>query len=391
MQITKVSTTLITVPFARTELWAWGTREGMTSAVIEVETDAGITGLGESVVGFGPNPAAVVALVDSMAELVIGRDPRHIEALTARVLGEGGWHYFRNLYGLVWAGIEMACWDILGKSHGASVVDLLGGPLRESVPAMFYVWGSTDIDAMAEYAREGVQRGFRTFYVKVGIDEERDVEVVRRMRATIGPGHRLRADANEAWTPGTAVRICRKLAPFDLEFIEQPTTLYDLDAMGHVRRHGGIPVAANQSAWGNFRILELVKKGACDVLLTDPHQEGGILAFKKTAAIAESAGLPIVCHSFGPSSIVMNASLAVACSTPNFLLANQAYQDLVQEDYATPAVSYEGGRMARPSGPGLGVELDRRVLDRYAAIFREQGYAAANANAEAERMTFPNQ
>lgn len=391
MQIVDVSATLITVPFARTELWAWGTREGMTSAVVEVATDEGITGVGESVVGFGPSPQAVLALLDSYKELVVGCDPRRIEALTQKVLGEGGWHYFRNLHGLVFAGIEMACWDILGKSCGLSVVDLLGGPVRDSVSCMFYVWGSTDVAEMVAYAREGVERGFGTFYVKVGIEEQRDLEVVHKVREAIGPAARLRADANEAWTPGTAVRMCRKLEPYDLEFVEQPIVLYDLDGMRHLRRRTQVPVGANQSAWTGFRILDLVKREACDVLLTDPHQEGGILGFKKAAAIAEAAGLPIVCHSFGPSSIVMNASVAVAVTSPNFLLAGQAYQDLVADDFATPAVDYEGGRIAAPTGPGLGVELDRKVLGRYAETFRTQGYAAANANAVADRMMFPNQ
>jgi L-alanine-DL-glutamate epimerase-like enolase superfamily enzyme len=391
MRITTVETTFITVPFARTELWAWGVREGMTSAVITVRTDTGVIGVGESVVGFGPTPAVVEELVRSMADLVIGGDPRHIEVLTGKVIGEGGWHYFRQTSGLVWAGIEMACWDILGKACNLSVVELLGGPIRDSVPAMFYVWGNEDVDGMAEYAREGVERGFGTFYVKVGIEEARDIEVVRKIREAIGPHPRLRADANEAWTPGTAVRMARKLAAYDLEFIEQPTMMYDIDGLAHVRRAGGVPVAANQASWGGFPILELIKRGACDIILTDPHQEGGIWGFKKAAALAEVAGIPIVSHSFGPSAIVMSASLAVACSSPNFLLAGQAYQDLVTRDFASPALSYAGGMMPRPTGPGLGVELDVDGLELYAARFRDHGYAAANANSSAGRMTFPNQ
>ena len=391
MRITRIESTMITVPFARTELWAWGVREGMTSAVIRVHTDAGIVGMGESVVGFGPTPVVVEDLIASMADMVVGRDPRQIEVLTSRIIGEGGYHYFRQTAGLVWAGIEMACWDILGKSCDISVVELLGGPLRESLPAMFYVWGNEDIDGMADYAREGVARGFGTFYVKVGINEERDVEVVHKVRSAIGPRPKLRADANEAWTPGTAVRMARKLAPYDLEFIEQPTMMYDFDGLRHVREAGGVPVAANQASWGGFAILELIKRGACDVILTDPHQEGGIWGFKKAAALAEAAGLPVVCHSFGPSAIVMSAALAVACSSPNFLLAGQAYQDLVDQDFATPALTYENGRMPRPTGPGLGVAIDEAGLERYAARFRDHGYAAANANSAAERMTFPNQ
>jgi L-alanine-DL-glutamate epimerase-like enolase superfamily enzyme len=391
MRITSIDSTLITVPFARTELWAWGVREGMTSAVIEVHTDAGVVGIGESVVGFGPTPPVVKALIDSMADLVVGLDPCQIEVLTSRIIGEGGWHYFRKTAGLVWAGIEMACWDILGKNADLSVVELLGGGLRESMPAMFYVWGNEDIDGMAEYAREGVARGFTTFYVKVGVEQERDLEVVRKMREAIGSERRLRADANEAWSPGTAVRMAKRMAAYDLEFIEQPTSMYDLDGLRHVRLAGGVPVAANQASWTGYSILELIKREACDVILTDPHQEGGIWGFKKAAHLAEAAGLPVVSHSFGPSAIVMNASLAVACSSQNFLLAGQAYQDLVEHDFAAPALTYEHGVIPRPRGPGLGVSLDREQLGHYADQFADHGYAAANANASEARMAFPNQ
>jgi L-alanine-DL-glutamate epimerase-like enolase superfamily enzyme len=390
-RIERIDITLITVPFAYGEMWAWGTRTGMTSAVLELQTTTGVTGIGEVVVGFGPSPEATVELVRDMERIVQGSRCCDIEAMTARILGEGGWHYFRETAGLIWGGIEIACWDAIGKSLDRSVVDLLGGPVKAAQPAMFYVWGAEDIDWMVEYAREGIERGYGTFYVKVGIDEERDLEVVRRVREAIGPRLRLRADANEAWSPGTAVRILRKLAPYDLEYIEQPTSMFDLDGLRHVRTASGVPVAANQAAWTGHRILDLVKRGACDVLLTDPHQEGGILAFKKRAALAESAGLPLVVHSFGPSPVAMNASLAVAVSSPGFLLAGQAYQDVMAEDYASPAVSYDGGLLRMPDGPGLGIELDRPRLEAYADRYRDEGYAAANAGVTPDRMTFPNQ
>jgi L-alanine-DL-glutamate epimerase-like enolase superfamily enzyme len=251
---------------------------------------------------------------------------------------------------------------------------------------MFYVYGSMDLDEMVAYAVEGARRGFPTIYLKVGIGEERDVELVARVREAIGPRLKLRVDANEAWSPGTAVRILGRMRPYVLEYVEQPTLMYDLDGLAHVRRASGVAVAANRASWGMFQILELIKRQAGDVIMTDPHQESGILNFKKAAALAEAAGLPIANHAFSPSTITMHAQLAVIGSSPRFILAGQGHQDLLEDDVVTVPLSYEGGRMRVPVGLGLGVELDREKLDRYHRVFLERGFASAHAEQRPGQM-----
>jgi L-alanine-DL-glutamate epimerase-like enolase superfamily enzyme len=392
MLITGLDITFVTIPFTRPELWAWGERMGVTSAVIELHTDAGIDGLGEALVVLGPTPPIVLEILRRMEELVVGESPNRVEWLTSKILGQGAWHSFRDTAFTCWAGIEMACWDIVGKATGLSVSELLGGPIRRDAPAMFYVYGSDDIDDMVDYAREGVERSFDTVYVKVGIEEERDIELVARLREAIGPKPKLRIDANEAWSPGTAVRVLGRMRRYVIEYAEQPTLMYDLDGLAHVRRASGVPVAANQASWGEFRIMDLIKREACDVLMTDPHQEGGILAFKKAAAMAHAAGLPIVNHAFSPTTITMHAQLSVIGSTPGFILANQGHQDLLAGDVVTVPLEYTNGRMTIPMGPGLGLELDRARLAEYHALFEQQGFASAHAGQSRDQMvTVPNQ
>jgi L-alanine-DL-glutamate epimerase and related enzymes of enolase superfamily len=390
--ITGLDVTFVTIPFTRPELWAWGERMGVTSAVIELHTDAGIDGIGEALVVLGPTPPIVLEILRRMEELVIGEAPNRVEFLTAKILGQGAWHFFRETAFTCWAGIEMACWDIVGKSTGLSVCELLGGPIRTDVPAMFYVYGSREISEMVEYAQEGVARGFGTVYVKVGIEEERDIELVARIREAIGPKPKLRVDANEAWSPGTAVRVLGRMRPYVIEYAEQPTLMFDLDGLAHVRRASGVPVAATQSSWGEFRIIDLIKRNACDVLMTDPHQEGGILAFKKAACIAHAAGLPMVNHAFSPATITMHAQLSVMGSTPGFILANQGHQDLLSGDVVTRPLDYANGRMKIPTGPGLGLELDRARLEEYHDLFEREGFASAHAGQTTDQMiTVPNQ
>jgi glucarate dehydratase len=153
-----------------------------------------------------------------------------------------------------------------------------------------------------------------------------------------------------------------------------------------------VPVAANQSSWGEFRIIDLIKRNACDVLMTDPHQEGGILAFKKAACIAHAAGLPMVNHAFSPATITMHAQLSVMGSTPGFILANQGHQDLLSGDVVTKPLDYANGRMKIPTGPGLGLELDRARLEEYHDLFEREGFASAHAGQTTDQMiTVPNQ
>ena len=122
--------------------------------------------------------------------------------------------------------------------------------------------------------------GFETIYLKSGFDRRKDVADVAAVREAIGPGPKLRIDANEAWSPAEAIAIIHQLEPYALEFVEQPVSMYDLDGLARVRRAVRTPIAANQAAWLEFDVLEIVRRRAADVVLTCPHQLHGLFAFK---------------------------------------------------------------------------------------------------------------
>ena len=151
---------------------------------------------------------------------------------------------------------------------------------------MYYIQAQDDLGVIVEQARDAVARGFLTIYFKVGIEEERDVELVASVREAVGHGPKIRVNANEAWSPGTAVRILRRAAPHVIEYIEQPVLMFDIDGMAHVRAASGVAVGANQSSWGAHAILEIIRKNAADVIMTDPHQEGGLCRRRGSSASA---------------------------------------------------------------------------------------------------------
>jgi L-alanine-DL-glutamate epimerase-like enolase superfamily enzyme len=229
---------------------------------------------------------------------------------------------------------------------------------------------------MLNQGREAVGRGFETIYFKVGIDEQRDVQLVARMREAIGPGPRLRVDANEAWSPGTAVRILRQMAPYAIEYIEQPVSMFDVDGLAHVRAASGVAVGANQTAWGPQAVLEIVRKNAADVIMTDPHQEGGLLPLKRVLGLCEMAGLPFVIHAFNATTISLLADVHVLSTSTAPILAQQGHPDFLADDYVVEPISYAGGRMQVPTRPGIGAEVDRDKVSEYHARFQQDGMAS---------------
>lgn len=375
MRVEHVELTFLNLPMVRPEGWAWGRRSSYTLGLVELHTDVGITGFGEVNVCMGPDPDVIRALTDQFARSLLGESPLAPQRFLARVLG-AGWYPFHRTAALVLGGLEMACWDAAGKFLEQPISMFFGGALKRSFPSMYYVQAQSDLDAMVAQGVEAVGRGFGTIYFKVGVEEERDVELVRRMREAIGPRPRLRVDANEAWSPGTAVRVLGRMAPYGIEYIEQPVSMFDVDGMAHVRRASGVAVGANQTSWGEHAILEIVRKDAADVLMTDCHQEGGLLPMKKVLSLCEMAGLPFVNHAYNATTMTLMAHLHVMATSTSTILAVQGHPDFLADDYVTEPLDYSGGTIEVNDGPGLGLAIDVAKVERYRAKFEEEGMAS---------------
>lgn len=363
-KITAIDVTPVAIPFAHPERWAFGEHSGLTSLIVELRTDGGIVGLGE-VLPAGPGPKALTAAIEELAPLLIGQDARDVNRNVARMTYAGGWYMFPRTGNLILAGLEMAMWDVLGKSVGEPLHRLFGGAVRDRVPFVHFLQAGPSLPDMLDDAAAAADSGFTSFFFKGGWDERRDVELVAALRERLGSDVKLRLDANEAWTVGTATRMLKKLEPFDLEFVEQPVRMDDVDALLRLRQATSVPIGANQSSWTAKQIFEIAKRGAADAIVTDPHQEGGLSGLRKALAVCEVAGIPVAHHAFSGLTIAMTAAMHVSATSPNAILAGQAYaQGFVQGDVTTSTFAAPGGFSELPDGPGIGVEIDR---DRLAA------------------------
>ncbi len=379
MRISQIRATPVNVRFREPERWSQGQRAGVTAIVVEVETDRGISGLGESVPA--PTPEVTLAAINSVTPQLLGRDPRQVAQRWQEIQSIGGWSAFPHTGHAALAGIEIACWDLLGKSLGAPIHALFGGRVRDAIEFMGFVpWHPNPARIEAE-ARVLAAAGYGTLYVKGGFGEQRDLASVEALRGGAGPSVKLRIDPNEAWSGDVALRMAHALHAFDLQYIEQPTRMDRLEDLSLLRRRSPVPIAANQSSWLNHNVLDIVSMRAADVIMTDPWQAGGISAFLTAARLCETAGIPLVYHSFAPLSIATRAAMQVLAASAACHYAHQTYHGMLVDDVVRHPVQHQAGYEPVDDRPGIGVDLDPEAFRAAHAAFNRDGYMSAYAAA----------
>lgn len=378
----EVRTTLVTVPFTEPETWFFGRSWGLTTAIIEVETNDGVVGIGECP-GF-PDIAATTNAIDAMVPLLIDREASDVLPFL-RSVDMHGWHHSPYQGNLAVAGLEMAMWDIVGKAGDLPLYRIFGGLERRSVPYYWYVWvPERDVETVRAQAAEGVSRGFRTIYLKIGFDVANDLALVQAVRDEVGPDVSIRADANEAWTAFTAIEALRAFEDVGLEFLEQPIDMHDIAGMAYLRTQTRTRIGANQSAWLPHQVLEIVAQRAADVVVTDPHQLGGLTVFRDAARICEAAHVPVIKHSFGDLGITTAATLHVLGGLHEPTLAHQTHLTILEHDLLKEPFQFAEGCLDVPDGPGIGVEIDGDALQHYAGIYETVGELSGYGNEHQE-------
>jgi L-alanine-DL-glutamate epimerase-like enolase superfamily enzyme len=270
------------------------------------------------------------------------------------------------------AGIDLALHDILGKAAGLPVSVLLGGAHCERVPVAIEIAGGP-AEAMAQACASLMSQGVRAFKAKVGGDPDRDAERIQVIRAAVGPGVSLRADANQGYTVKEAVRFCRLLERTDsnLELLEQPVASWDLPGMAFVRRAVDVPIEADEACFSVHDAMQVIRHEAADVLNIKIGKAGGLGNAKRIAALAEAAGLRCVlgtsyglgieiaakAHLFASTQVLTDAVEFTEISLHGNLLALPWADRL--------ALPLEDGSLPLPRGVGLGVDLDLAEVDRY--------------------------
>lgn len=356
-------------------------------AIVEITTDTGISGLGETY-GDAPHLNRLKLAADALA----GTDVFNINEMRQRVTraltadmtvgghGMSGMVTGSSTPDRVLSPFDVASLDIQGKVLGRPVSDLLGGAVRDEIPFsgyLFYKWAghpghaedswgaALDPEGIVRQARRMVDDyGFTALKLKAGVfPPEQEVDAIKALRAEF-PDLPLRIDPNAAWTVDTSIRVGKELDGI-LEYLEDPTP--GLAGMAEVRRNVSMPLATNMCVVSFGDVPPSVEAGAVDVILSDHHFWGGLRRSQALAGISETFGLGLSMHSNSHLGISLAAMVHLAAATPNLDYAcdtHWPWKDAAEDVIVPGPLVFRNGAVGVPTAPGLGVELDRDALAR---------------------------
>ncbi len=369
MKITDIQETPVSVPQTEPEKWKWGKggTEGRSSLILKVKTDEGITGTGE-IVGI-PSLKVVRSIYEQSKPVFIGKNPFNIEEIIQEFYSSG-WHFYRRLSNIVIAGMEMALWDIIGKSTGEPIHNLLGGGKRKEIPFAYYI-PNKDID-IVKRSKKVLSEGFETIFMKIW-DPSEAVNILGDLREEVGEKPKIRVDANEAWNRSTAVKNIERLKPFDLEAVEQPISIYDLEGAREIRKKVSTPIIQDQSCIGTHDTMKVMQERAADIITIDPYYVGGLLPAKKLISAAEMRGYPVALHSYGPTGPGTASHLHLLSTCTNNSYDNQTHLGMMESDLLKDSFEFEDGKLEVPEADGLGIILDEEEISKYNSKYDKIG------------------
>jgi L-alanine-DL-glutamate epimerase-like enolase superfamily enzyme len=358
MKITAVQAIPLAIPLkpvSPPSTWTGGTRKQI---VVRVSTDAGLVGTGEAF-AYGA-PLAVCSVIDeSLGPLLVGQDPRRIDALVD-LMHRGTMIYGRRgLAMFAISGVEIALWDLLGHALGAPVHALLGGAVRPRLPAYASLLRYDSPEHVALACRHHVAQGFRMLKL-----HQTDVDSVRAAREAVGPDVELMLDTNCPWDPAGAIAMARALGPYRLFWLEEPVwPPEDYEGLARVAAATDTPIALgeNESTAVGFR--DIIARRAGSILQPSVTKVGGISEVRKIAALAQAANLGVALHSFyfGPG---LAATLHLAAGLGGALPVEFPTGELATPFLTRPIVARDGF-VDVPEGPGLGVEVNEEAIRRH--------------------------
>ena len=385
MNITAVHATWcrVPIPYERQHTSDFGRVTTFDSVIVRIDTDTGLTGWGEAKAGVGSAAACagLAAIInEDYAPLLLGQDPRDISRLWDTMYNtprEGfaiaNGHALpqlgrRGLSIAAIAGVDVALWDILGKSLGAPVWRLLGGRRVERMPA-YASGGWADADNIGAQLQGYCDKaGFRAVKMRVGVMDgspARSAARVRAARKTLGPDIKLMADAHGTWTVAEARAFCRMVEDEDLFWFEEPVSSDDKQGLAEVRRCSTVPISTGESEFTRHDFREIAELRAADVLQPDLAIAGGLTEGLRISALCSAFNLRLAPHLWSGAPAFAAGMHLAATQSAGFILEyslghNPMLHDLVEEDF--PVID---GHVEIPDRPGLGITIRPAFLEQY--------------------------
>lgn len=379
MKITDIIATTVTVPLEAPLRHSVGCHWGrFVRTIVEVKTDAGISGFGE----MGGGGQSTESIFQGLKGYLIGHNPFELEAMYWKICNPTGSLYNNRLQ--LHAALEFACLDIIGKALGVRVCDLMGGALREEIPFISYLFfrgtneetgvgGEETAEQIVAHTKDLVKKhGFRTHKLKGGLfAPDHEIEVIQALSEAF-PNDGLRLDPNAVWSVETAAYAARRLEGCRLEYLEDPC--WGLEATRRLRGLARWPIATNMSVVNFEQLAANARDTAFDVILLDTTFWGGLRQAWKAGIVCEKMQINSAVHSSGELGIQLATMLHLTAVLPNLSYATDAhYHHLTDDIIVGGKMKYRDGAIALPTKPGLGVEVDRDKLAQYSELYKKLG------------------
>ncbi len=383
MRITGYEIYEISIPTRRKHTWASSTADvGQGYAILKITTDCGIDGFGEATAmpewggdhgRYYGESAAIDKLVieKNLFPIIEGMDPFDIDCIHRKMdLGIRGYYYAKTA-------IDEALYDIMGKAFDMPVYKLLGGQYRKAIPIAHSLGVIMSVDAAVEEAVQAVNEGIKTIKMKGGLDYNRDLDLMKKLRKELGPGINILVDANQGYPSAKeAIKWGNLMNNYNLQYLEQPVEgLYQMQQVTH-----GLdcPVCADESCWTIADALDIVANKAADYISIYTTKPGGLYPAHTIAKIAENAGIRCNVNGSGEFGVGNAANLHLACCNRSINLASVFPVTHIEgmeqtkvaghwyvDDIITKPFTYDDGCLIVPDGPGLGIEVDMTKINKY--------------------------
>lgn len=381
VRIEKVETVHISLPTRRAHKWRGLTGDIGGYVLVRLTGDNGLLGWGEAPVikdwggdygrYYGETPGTTKYIIETyLAPAVAGAEAWNFAGLHHRMdAAIKGYPYAK-------ASVEMAAYDLAGRSLGVPVHILLGGRLREAIPVTHSI-GLLAIEEAVTECVQVVNEGILTVKIKVGVEPQRDVEIVHQVREAVGPDVDLCVDANQGYSsPAEAIQTIKAMEPYRLKYVEQPVE--GLMRMAEVASGIDTPVMADESAWTAQDVLEIIERRAADIVSIYTTKPGGLYRAMEVAAVARAAGLPCNVNGSVETGVGNLANIQLAAAAPSVTLScvvpvstpaeaqhGQLAGIYYTDDVIKAPFELIDGSIKVPDGPGMGIEIDEDKIEHY--------------------------
>ncbi len=369
MKISKVEAMVLTCQLDKPIMDATYTLPSRSVVLARVETDEGISGIGEAAYFGGPPMITKMIIEKELADYLIGEDPLNIERLWETMYQRSLKHGRKGAIIASMSGIDIALWDIKARSVGMPLYRLLGGcyeKIRAYASAGFYAEGK-GLKELAGEMESYVKEGFTAVKMKIGrVSQAEDMARIKAVREAIGPNIDLLVDGNNVYASYEAIKMARKMEAYDVFWFEEPVPAEDIEGSARVAHAIDMPLAAGENEFTRYGFRDLIINQALDIAQPDATWCGGITEARKIAAMASAWNITCVPHSFS-SAIALMSNLHFSASIPNSMFQefDRNYNPLREELLTEPVRINKDGYIDLPDKPGLGVELNESTVKKY--------------------------